>query len=191
MTKKDTLPVNVSTADWDGSLNDPWVGEKGMLAEGGIRVPFLVRWKDGLPAGKVFSQPVSSLDIAATAVAAAGLPADARLDGVNLAPYLNGQQAVAPHPALFWRFWGQVAIREGRWKYLKAGAAEFLFDLQSDAQETRNLLADHPEVAAQLKPKLAAWAQELAPPGVSPKPFNSQEKAWYDFYFHTSLDSKN
>lgn len=185
LTKEDVQPVNVSTADWDGSLNDPWVGEKGMLAEGGIRVPFLLRWKGGLPAGKVFPQPVSSLDIAATAVAAAGLPADAKLDGVNLLPHLNGKQANAPHAALFWRFWNQAAVRAGKWKYLKAGPAEFLFDLDSDAHETKNLLASHGEVAAELRTKLAAWTQELMPPGIPAKPFNTQEEKWYDFYFHT------
>lgn len=185
LTKEDVQPVNVSTADWDGSLNDPWVGEKGMLAEGGIHVPFLLRWKDALPAGKVFTQPVSSLDIAATAIAAAGLPADAKLDGVNLVPYLTGKESAMPHEALFWRFWNQAAVRAGKWKYLKAGSAEFLFDLESDAHETKNLLADHAKVATELRAKLAAWTQELTPPGIPARPINAQEKKWYDFYFHT------
>ncbi len=70
--KRDT-PVNTDMGGWDGSLNDPWIGEKGMLTEGGICVPFVVHWKGVLPAGKVYEQPVSSLDIAATAIAAAGL----------------------------------------------------------------------------------------------------------------------
>jgi arylsulfatase A-like enzyme len=185
LSKEDVQPDNVSTADWDGSLNDPWVGEKGMLAEGGIHVPFLLRWKGGLPAGKVFAQPVSSLDIAATAIAAAGLPADAKLDGVNLLPYLNGQNTGAPHDALFWRFWSQAAVRAGQWKYLKAGSAEFLFDLASDAHETTNLLAGHSEVASQLRSKLTAWTQELTPPGLPARPVNTQEEKWYDFYLHT------
>ncbi len=96
MTKEDRQPVNVSTADWDGSLNDPWVGEKGMLSEGGIRVPFLLRWPGTLPPGLIFSQSVSSLDIAATANALAGLPPDQQLDGVDLMPFLTGKQHGAP-----------------------------------------------------------------------------------------------
>lgn len=183
LTKEDVQPVNVSTADWDGSLNDPWVGEKGMLSEGGIRVPFLLRWKGVLPAGKVFTQPVSSLDIAATAIAAAGLPADAKLDGVNLTPYLDGRESTAPHDALFWRFWNQAAVRSGKWKYIKAGNREFLFDLTSDAHETRDLLAEQAEVAAQLRAKLTTWTNELTPPGIPAKPFNAEEKKWYDFFF--------
>lgn len=185
LTKNDTLPVNVSSPDWDGSLNDPWTGEKGMLAEGGIRVPFLLRWKNALPAGKVFKEPVSTLDIAATAIAAAGLPADAKLDGVNLIPYLDGQNSMVPHETLFWRFWNQAAIRDGKWKYIKAGPSEFLFDLESDGQEIRNLLPDHAELAGQLRSKLTAWTRELTPAGIPATPFNSQEEKWYEFYFHT------
>ena len=55
---------------WDGSLNTPLIGQKGMLAEGGIRTPFVATWPARLPAGKVYDQPVSSLDVAATAVVA-------------------------------------------------------------------------------------------------------------------------
>lgn len=191
LTKEDELPINVSTAAWDGSLNDPWVGEKGMLTEGGVRVPFLLRWKAVLPSGKVFSQPVSSLDIAATALAAAVLPADAELDGVNLVPFLNGKETAAPHEALFWRFWNQAAVRAGKWKYLKAGPDEFLFDLESDAQETKNLLAEHAEMASELRSKLATWTQDLCPPGLPEKAFNSQEEKWYDFYFPAPTGAAN
>jgi len=67
-------PLNTDPGGWDGSLNTPLNGEKGMLAEGGIRVPFLMQWKGRLPAGMTYQAPVSTLDIAATANAAAGLP---------------------------------------------------------------------------------------------------------------------
>lgn len=135
LTKED-LPLDVDGAVWDGSLNDPWVGEKGMLSEGGIRVPYLLRWKGTLPAGLVYSEPVTSLDIAATAANLADLPADAQLDGVNLIPYLKGTLKTQPHDALYWRFWNQAAIRAGKWKYLTLGnGREFLFDLSSDSHE--------------------------------------------------------
>ena len=184
LTKPDTTPVDADPGGWDGSLNDPWVGEKGMLAEGGVRVPFLL-WRPGtLPAGKVYDEPVSTLDVAATAAAAAGLPPDPVLDGVDLAPHLRGERPGQPHDALYWRFWNQAAVRAGRWKYLRAGQdREFLFDLDSDAHERRNVLADHPAEAKRLRAKLEVWTREIQPPGLPGKPLNAGEKQWYEFYF--------
>lgn len=81
------------------SRNDPLRGTKGQVWEGGIRVPFLARWKGRLPAGTVYDEPVISLDIAPTVLAAAGdpVPADARFDGVDLLPYLTGKADGKPH----------------------------------------------------------------------------------------------
>ena len=81
---------------WDGSLNDPLNGEKGMLSEGGIHVPFVVSWPGTIPAGQVYDHPISALDVAATAAEIARLetqPAD--LDGVNLIPHLTGKKTDA------------------------------------------------------------------------------------------------
>ena len=63
-----------SASAWDGSINLPMRGQKGMLSEGGIRVPFVAAWPGKIPGGQVFDHPVISLDVAATAVALAGLP---------------------------------------------------------------------------------------------------------------------
>ena len=181
--KADLLPVNKSSADWDGSLNDPWIGEKGMLTEGGIRVPFIMCWPGRLPAGKIYDQPVSTLDIAATAVALAGLPADERLDGVNLIPHLNGEVSQPPHAALYWRFWDQAAVRNGKWKYIHAGnEANYLFDVTSDEHEKHNLIIGHPEIARDLAAKLSDWTSRLAPPGDPDHLLNDEEKRWYRHY---------
>lgn len=180
---EDVLPVNKPGAIWDGSRNDPWVGEKGMLTEGGMRVPFIMCWPRRLPAGKVYDQPVSTLDIAATAVALAGLPHDELLDGVNLIPHLTGADTQPPHEALYWRFWNQAAVRCGRWKYIRAGsAAQFLFDVTSDEHERRNLIAAHPDIARDLAGKLSNWTSRLAPPGDPDHLLNDQEKRWYSYY---------
>ena len=87
--------------------NYPLSGWKFSLFEGGIRVPFAIQWTGTLPANTVYNQPVSSLDIVATAAAAAGvsLPTDRVYDGINLLPYLTGQQ-VSPQRTLFWRWFG-------------------------------------------------------------------------------------
>lgn len=151
---------------WDGSLNDPMNGEKGMLTEGGIRTPFVVHWKGTIPGGQVFSQPVIALDAGATACALAGLPDDPDLDGVNLMPFLTGQTSSAPHEALHWRWLGQSAIRKGKWKYLRSDNREYLFDMETDFEEKYDLLKKSPELAASLRKDLATWADTLSPPGI-------------------------
>jgi arylsulfatase A-like enzyme len=167
---------------WDGSRNDPWVGEKGMLTEGGIRVPFIVTWPGKIAAGQTYSKPVISLDVGATAVALAGLPKEDSLDGVNLIPYLTGKNDKSPHDMLYWKFWGQIAVRQGKWKYLQAGdGLKYLFDLESPEHEKKNLIKEHPEIAAKLEKSLTIWAKELKNPGI-PVSINGQEKKFYDHY---------
>lgn len=183
---KEDITLEYKGGAWDGSLNDPLVGEKGMLSEGGIRVPFLVSWPAVLPQGEEYHEPVISLDVAATSAAVAGWPPDASLDGVNLIPYLTGEAEGSPHEALYWRFWEQSAIRKGNWKFLKAGPREFLFDLSTGDHETVNLIGQHPGKASELKAEMGAWASELFLPGIPEGPINSQEVGWYDFYFPDS-----
>jgi arylsulfatase A-like enzyme len=185
LTKPDEPIPHRSKADggWDGSLNDPWVGQKGMLSEGGIRVPFLVRYPGVLPRGGVYARPVSTLDISATALAAAGLTPAPGQDGVNLLPYLKGDQAGDPHAHLFWRFWRQAAVRAGDWKYLTlSGGREFLFDLGGDPHERRNRIAEEPAVAAALRRRLEEWAGGLQPAGLSREKMSAEEIRWYDHH---------
>lgn len=171
---------------WDGSLNAPMNGEKGMLTEGGIRVPWLAYWKGTIPGGQVYAPPVSSLDVAATAVAVAGLPHDAALDGVNLVPFFTGHNQAPPHDALYWRWIDQSAIRAGKWKLLVGGPRSYLFDLEADAGEKNNLLAQHPDVAQRLRSRLEAWAAQLQPPGINAQSLAQTWADYYDFY----LDGK-
>lgn len=178
---------------WDGSLNDPMNGEKGMLTEGGIRVPFVVSWKGTIPGGQVFSEPVISLDVAATALALAGLPEDEQLDGVNLIPFLTGQKDGAPHEVIYWRWLGQSAIRKGKWKYLRSDHREYLFDMEEDAEETRDLLEEHPEKAARLKSELESWTQTLSPPGIwalKSEGMSRAAEAYFDWYIEGKRDAK-
>ncbi len=170
---------------WDGSLNDPWIGEKGMLTEGGIRVPFIARWPDRLPAGKVFERPAIALDATATALVAAGLKLDETIDGVDLVPLLTGKQTGDPHDALYWRWVGQAAIREGDWKYLQGDRRAYLFDLGSDRHERQNLIAQHPDTAARLRKKLDDWSRGLMDPGPD-TPLTAAGARYFDHY----LDGK-
>src|SRR5207249_3132385 len=87
--------------------NVPLRGYKGDVLEGGVRVPFAVQWTGRVPPNVVYNDIVSSLDIVPTAAAAAGvaLPTDRDYDGLNIGPYLSGQQ-IAPVRTLFWRWFG-------------------------------------------------------------------------------------
>jgi arylsulfatase A-like enzyme len=147
------------------SLNTPCRGVKGELLEGGIRVPFLVQWKGRIPAGRTCNQPVISLDILPTTLAAAGMSVkpEWQLDGINVLPLLTGEQTVAPRNTLYWRFrfppaqparhrW---AIRQGDWKLVKNDTEPIaLYNLANDIGETQNLAAEQPERVAAMK---AAW----------------------------------
>ncbi|HPY39130.1 MAG TPA: sulfatase-like hydrolase/transferase [Thiolinea sp.] len=187
LTKNDVLPVSATGGPdgrsvWDGSLNDPWIGEKGMLSEGGIRTPFLMRWKNHLPEGVVYNEPVLSIDAATTAAAIAGL-STSDLDGVNLIPYVK-DRAVKPERALYWRFMQQSAIRQGKWKYLRtADEGEYLFDLSTDKQENLNLLTQHPAIANALHTQLLNWSSTLKTPGLPTGALIGEDKYWYDYYF--------
>jgi len=182
ITKED-IPISYKTGAWDGSLNDPFIGEKGMLSEGGIRVPYVVSWPNKLPKGITYNRPISSLDVAATSVAVAGLSQPKELDGVNIMPFLSGEKTGDPHESLYWRFWNQGAVLEGNMKYLQAGNREFLFDIMSEEHEAKNIIEDHPEVASKLRSKLENWANELYNPGLSEKNDRPQQAKWFSHYF--------
>lgn len=176
---------------WDGSLNDPMNGEKGMLTEGGIRVPFVVHWKGTIPGGQVYSHPVITLDVGATACSLAGLPNDPVLDGVNLIPFLTGENKAAPHQTLYWRWLGQSAIRKGRWKYVRADDREYLFDMENDFEETNDLLRESPEIAASLHKDLKGWADRQSPPGIwaqRSEGMSRQAAKYFDWYIEGKRD---
>ncbi|GAB4135649.1 MAG: sulfatase-like hydrolase/transferase [Thermogutta sp.] len=176
-------PLTGDPGGWDGSLNDPLNGEKGMLSEGGMHVPFLIAWPGTIPAGKTFEHPVSALDVAATLAALAALPVTpGDLDGVNLVPHLTGEIDKPPHDALCWRWIAQSAIREGNWKLLRGGDREYLYDLASDLEEKHNLAAIHPDIATRLRAKLQAWSDELKPPGLTNGAMAPVWNQYFDYY---------
>ncbi len=149
------------------SKNDPLNGFKGQTFEGGVRVPFLVQWKGKLPANRVFDDPVVALDILPTSLAAAGvkLPADAKLDGVNLLPHLTGDKKERPHEVLYWRTGANTAIRKGDWKLVKMGnTPPQLFDLASDVGEKTNLAEKKPEILKELEAEWKKWDAQLMKP---------------------------
>jgi arylsulfatase A-like enzyme len=150
--------------DADGRCNAPYVGHKRELYEGGIRLPFILRWPARLAAGRTYSEMVSTLDLLPTFLAAAGAPPakGARLDGADLLPFLDGARDGAPHQHLFWRSGPNGAVRSGRHKLLLAGDIVRLYDLATDPGETRDLSAREPEVLAEMRRAWESWNRELS-----------------------------
>ncbi len=163
-------PVSVTHSD-----NAPLRGQKGQVFEGGTRVPFLVSWPARLPKGRDYSEPVSSLDVFATAVALTGakVPAEHHLEGVNIFPWLTGEKSGAPRERLFWRTGGGVsyAVREGSWKLVReAGGAKQLFNLADDIGEKTDLAAREAATVTRLQAAYETWNKDnIAPIFESPR----------------------
>jgi arylsulfatase A-like enzyme len=148
-------------------------GRKGTFYEGGVREPYIVRWPAKLPAGAKYDKPVSHVDFFATAIAAAGASPKQlqKLDGVDLVPYLSGENSGRPHQSLYWTMEGPKpshwAIRDGDLKLVyedvhpetmsdKSGdrvveKRVMLFDIASDPNETTDLIEARPQDAKRLQ----------------------------------------
>jgi arylsulfatase B len=153
------------------SNNAPLRGFKGQLWEGGIRVPFLAQWKGRIPAGRVLDEPVISLDILPTALAAAEAAAPAApLDGVDLLGLLTVGRRTPPRP-LFWRYGNAVALRRDGWKLVRQPAGPRapigpfeLFHLGDDISESRNRADSETAVARELRAEVDRLNGEMREP---------------------------
>ncbi len=148
------------------SRGTPLRGSKGILLEGGIRVPCMARWPGRLPAGKVSAVVAMTMDLTATILAATGAMAaqQIKLDGIDLTPILDGTKG-APERTLFWRIdrgRAELAARKGKWKYIRVDELELLFDLDADIGELRDLSKSHPEIVSQLRKEIARWEAEMS-----------------------------
>jgi arylsulfatase A-like enzyme len=147
------------------SRNAPLFHHKGSVWEGGIRVPAIIRWPGHIPAGKASSQVGITMDLTASILAVTGtaVPAEARLDGVNLLPILEGRSPEIER-TLFWRVKGaasQQAVRSGDWKLVIDGPRPMLFNLRSDVGERTNLIGARSDIARRLQPLLTAWQSDV------------------------------
>lgn len=156
----------------------PFVGEKGDLEEGGIRVPYIVSWPAAIDPGQVTSVPADTMDITATVLAAADVTPspDYPLDGRNLLPWLIAS-ASAPTQDLMWRTIEQGAVRRGDFKLLidrqakplwlrafsKDGERVRLNNVAEDARERKDLSADHPELVESMLSAWRAFDEEMLP----------------------------
>ena len=157
------------------ACNAPLRGHKGSLYEGGIRVPFVLRWPAAVQPGTVVAAPVSTLDIFATALAVAGAqPAPGHApDGLSLLPLLRGDASGFESRVLHWRDGGSKAnkwaVRQGPWKLVRSGTLAQpgpleLYNLKEDIAETASVLDAHPDVAARLQKLHDDWNAQLVEP---------------------------
>ena len=162
----------------NGSLNTPYRGTKSQMLEGGIHVPFIMQWKGTLPADEVYAEPVISLDVLPTTLAAAGgeVKPEWELDGVNLLPFILGEEEGVPHEALFWRYkaWSTKpeqdgwAIREGDWMLVRNGWAQTppaLYNLAKDPKQKDDQSKTQPERFTNLLKRWNAWDSKNVTPG--------------------------
>ena len=154
--------IIVFTSDNGGErFSDTWpfVGIKGELLEGGIRVPILMQWPGHIQPGRVSDQVMISMDFLPTFLTVAGgnVP-EGEFDGMDLSAQLVGSAPVVER-TLYWRHktHDQRAIRSGDWKYLKIGKKEHLFNLALDPRERAELKDKYPERLASLKAQYADW----------------------------------
>ncbi|MFN7340096.1 MAG: sulfatase [Opitutia bacterium] len=164
---RDTLVIFTSDNGGMPGLVAPLRGSKGLLYEGGIRVPGAARWPGVIPAGKVLESPVLGMDFFPTALEAAGvaLPKDQPMDGVSLLPALRSGSPLSARP-LFWHFPCYIGkgepmslMRDGDFKLIHkfAGPTYELYNLREDPSEGRNLAASEPRRLEEMKAKLTAW----------------------------------
>lgn len=151
---------NGGPVDQNASLNAPLNGQKGILLEGGVRVPFVMTWPGTLPADKAFTNPVSSLDFAPTFLAAAGqaVAKTENYDGVNLLPYLSGEISTPPNAELLWRFTVSAAIRDGDWKLIRLpDRLPMLFNVATDMAEQHDVALENLDRTQAMLKRLGQW----------------------------------
>jgi len=149
-------------------LNKPYRGWKATFFEGGLRVPFFMRWPGRLPRAERVVEAVTHFDIYATAAAAAGatLPVDRIIDGQNLLPFIDKTASGQPHESLFWRSGNYRTIRMGDWKLQvdDTRRKRWLYNLADDPTEQHDRAAANPAKVAELAAALGKIDAEQAKP---------------------------
>lgn len=154
------LSDNGGPCHQNASLNAPLRGSKGILLEGGIRVPFTMTWPKKIKAGSTYKNAISSLDLTPTFVALAGGKIDPidNLDGINIFPFIVESTEAAPHETMMWRFTISAGIRKGNWKLIRLpDRLPLLFNLNNDPSELNNVASQHIDLVETMLKELGDW----------------------------------
>jgi arylsulfatase A-like enzyme len=132
-------------------------GGKGNLYEGGLRIPFIVRWPNRIAPNQVSDLLFNQVDVLPTLAELTGTTPPVDIDGLSILPELLGAEATGreqpQHEFLYWEFGPQTAVRIAHWKGIqpkKDGDWE-LYDLQKDVSESHNVASEHADVLALMK----------------------------------------
>ncbi|MCX6951626.1 MAG: sulfatase-like hydrolase/transferase, partial [Verrucomicrobia bacterium] len=141
---------------WNGGMK----GRKGTTDEGGVRVPFFIRWPGKIPAGTTVPQIAGAIDLLPTLTSLAGIPRAGTkpLDGRDLSPLLTGQGAAWPDRLIFSHQNGNVSVRSPQYRLDNRGA---LYDMIADPGQQRDVAAEFPEVAKSLAAAVTAWRKDV------------------------------
>jgi arylsulfatase A-like enzyme len=138
------------------------------MFEGGVNVPFIMKWKGHIPEGMVYEHPVSSMDLFMTTakVTECPLPDDRIYDGVNLVPFVNEETQAVPHNVFYWKADHIHAMRKGDWKFLLSTRDKWieLYNIADDKYERINLNEVNPEVLKELQEGYDEWLKGTQAP---------------------------
>ncbi len=143
-------------------------GKKGLLKEGGIKVPAFVRWPGKIPPDSYTDQAVITMDWTATILKLANAKPDPAfpLDGIDVLPVCLGKQKNKER-TFFWRMSQRVpqkAVRDGNFKYLQDPQGEYLYDVVADPGEKEDLKTKNKKMFERLKKKFNDWEKTVLTP---------------------------
>ena len=163
---------NGCSSNYRVCTNNSYLKEhKGSFNEGGVRVPFILKWKNQIPSGVVFDGPVISLDIFSTILNLTGKMDKSVLrtyDGIDLVPYLTNSNLTYPDRTFYWKRGENMAIRHGDYKLVKNRFQESFYNLREDPTESNNIIGHNVEMLVKIKEMQESWLKELPPPRWAP-----------------------
>ena len=149
-------PRGIHQANKNPKTGVEYRGKKGVLYEGGLRVPFVVRWPGKIAPNRVSNHLGYFPDVLPTIAEATGAKLPAGIDGISILPELLGESLAgrkqSQHEFLYWEFTGWTAVRQGNWRAVKPAKATNweLYDLAKDPSESQDVASSNPRVLESL-----------------------------------------